>query len=325
MAQRYYPYTKPPVEVVNSVLDFLSGFSPMSKGLREAFLDKAFEVSLKAGSFLLKKGEKSRYFYFLVNGIVTGYRIKGSKKLTTFICVDGEFVAAIEGMYGDVPTVDNMLISSDSYLVALRTEDLLSFYIDFPEMNVIMRKILESYYTIAHERSIMIRMGTARERYEYYLKNLPDPSDKVPAELVASFLDMKISTLEKIKKDIAQSDKKSWLVNDVYKLEKAMTVDRLYQEKRITLKALALHLDMSAHSLSYLLNDHYEKSFSDFVNFFRIDYVKKQLMDKNNFEYLTIEALGDLAGFSSKSTFFAAFKKETGHSPLEFFKNQNLE
>jgi len=52
--------------------------------------------------------------------------------------------------------------------------------------------------------------------------------------------------------------------------------------------------------------------------------VKKQLME-NNFEHLTIEALGDLAGFSSKSTFFAAFKKETGHSPLEFFKNQNLE
>lgn len=324
MPSRYLPNIKPPVAVVNSILDLLSGFYLMSNELRSAFLEKSFEVSIQKGSYLIKKGEKSRYFYFLVKGIVTGYRIKGNKRLTTFICVDGDFVSAIEGMYGNVPSVDNVIASSDSYLVGLRTEDLLGFYIDFPEMNVIMRKILENYYTIAHERSIMIRMGTAREKYEYYLKSLPGQSDKVPAELVASFLDLKVSTLEKIKKERESSKHESW-ISEIPKLEYAMMIDKLYQRKRITLKAVALHLNISAHNLSYLLNHHYQKSFSDFVNSFRISFVKAQLKDKNNFQFLTIEALGDQAGFSSKSTFFSAFKKQTGFSPLEFFKNQIAE
>ena len=73
-----------------------------------------------------------------------------------------------------------------------------------------------------------------------------------------------------------------------------------------------------------LLNNHYRKSFADFINIFRVNYVKEKLRKNDALQQITIEALGNQAGFSSKSNFFLTFKKHTGMSPLEYIRNGKL-
>ncbi|PYF76532.1 helix-turn-helix domain-containing protein [Pedobacter nutrimenti] len=319
MPSRYAPFKKPESFIINPVLDVLSSFGPMSTDLRNAFLERAFEVKLKKGSFLIKSGETSKYLYFLVSGIIAGYRTKGNESLTTFICVDGEFVSAIVGMYGTAPSEDSMVAEEDSYLIGLRSTDLLYFFDTYPEMNIIMRRILELYYKVAHERAVNIRMGSAKEKYEYYLRSLPGQFDKVPVELVASYLDMKGSTLEKIKKEM-ESTRSTNLLLLLPKLQEVMQSEQLFRKKRITLGELSAHLQIGTHHLSHLLNQHYGKNFQDFINQWRVDFVVDLLSQNDALQYLTIEAIGLQAGFSSKSTFFAAFKKEKGCSPLKYIK-----
>lgn len=323
MPVRYFPYSKPPFSEVDRVLNLLSEFYPMSDQLRQEFHARSFEVKLKKGDFLIKSGDFNQYFYFLLKGVVTGSRISGHKKMTTFICVEGDFVSAIDGMYGGTPSEDNIIAADESELIALKCTDLLFFFDTYPEMNIIMRKILEVYYANAHERAIIMRMGSAREKYEYFLKSIPGKSDRVSEEQTASFLDMKVSTLTKIKREVETTNKDLWVLENIPRLEKAMVENKLYQQKRITLKQVAAHLNITAHNLSFLLNYYYQKSFSDFINSFRINFVKTQLVNDENRQLLTVEALGDSAGFSSKSTFFSAFKKQTGLSPLEYYKNES--
>ncbi|TDO19062.1 helix-turn-helix domain-containing protein [Pedobacter duraquae] len=320
MPTRHHPYTKPAEHILDHALAVLSNFHPVSIPLATAFKTHSFEVVLPKGQYLLKQGEFSGYQFFLVSGVVEGYRIMGKTRLTTFITVGGDFLSAIDGMYGTSVLEDSAVAATDCYLIGLHTQHLLHFFDIYPEMNIIMRKILEIYYRIAHQRSVITRMGTAKEKYAYYLQTRTGDNDGIPLSLIASFLDIKTETLKVTIRRQSKSD--ALLVNaeHIAKLQQLISTESLFLEKQIRLKSIAQRVNLSPHELSALLNNHHKKNFTDFINIFRVNYVKEKLRSDTELLQLTIEALGDQAGFSSKSAFFFAFKKHTGMSPLEYIR-----
>ena len=100
-------------------------------------------------------------------------------------------------------------------------------------------------------------------------------------------------------------------------LHKVMHEKQFHRNTNVKLNDIAKELRISSHQLSQLLNDNLGKSFALFINEYRIDEAKQLLEEKNKF---TLEAIGFEAGFSSKSNFYATFKKVTGHTPSEYKK-----
>lgn len=90
-----------------------------------------------------------------------------------------------------------------------------------------------------------------------------------------------------------------------------------YRQPELTLGDLAERLGTSPHRLSEVLNGQLALSFYDFVNGYRVREVQARLVgpDGARYTYLTL-ALE--AGFASKSTFNAAFKKLTGMTPSDY-------
>lgn len=111
-----------------------------------------------------------------------------------------------------------------------------------------------------------------------------------------------------------QNKEASLLVNS---LKNKMDDKQFYKDTNIKLNDIAKELQISSHQLSQLLNDNLGKSFAKFINGYRIEEAKKLLKENNQF---TLEAIGFEAGFSSKSTFYAAFKKNVGQTPSEYKK-----
>jgi YesN/AraC family two-component response regulator len=69
-----------------------------------------------------------------------------------------------------------------------------------------------------------------------------------------------------------------------------------------------------------VLNNVIEKNFRDWINEFRINHFIEMFIiykDKK-----TIEALAQESGFKNPATFYNAFKKLTGLSPSQYFKNR---
>ncbi|MBL8172151.1 MAG: AraC family transcriptional regulator, partial [Acidobacteria bacterium] len=65
------------------------------------------------------------------------------------------------------------------------------------------------------------------------------------------------------------------------------------------------------------------QSFTDLINAYRVEDAKRRLLDPT-WKHYSILAIAEEAGFSSKSTFNAVFKKHTGQTPSEFRASSNL-
>jgi len=90
-----------------------------------------------------------------------------------------------------------------------------------------------------------------------------------------------------------------------------------YTNSELTLNQLAEMLSISSHNLSEIINTQLRQNFFDFVNAYRLEKVKKDLVDPAK-AHLTILAIAFEAGFNSKSSFNLIFKKQTNLTPSEY-------
>lgn len=107
------------------------------------------------------------------------------------------------------------------------------------------------------------------------------------------------------------------------KLKSVILIDKPFLDPNLTVRKLAKTIDSNEKYMSYLINKKYNKNFSNFINEYRIEFAKKILLEKEYKQY-TIEAIGGLSGFNSKSGFNTIFKKSTGVTPSQYKKEKAL-
>ncbi len=101
-----------------------------------------------------------------------------------------------------------------------------------------------------------------------------------------------------------------------------MEEDKLYLEPSLNLQSVSTHTSIAQKTISYILNNYQNKSFNEFVNEYRIQEVKKRLLEKGK-DHLTIYGMALDCGFNSQATFQRAFKSVTGVSPKEYLSMQS--
>jgi AraC-like DNA-binding protein len=106
----------------------------------------------------------------------------------------------------------------------------------------------------------------------------------------------------------------------IKKLLTFMQHQKPYLDPELSLSSLSKELGLNRNQLSQLINDGLGENFYDFVNKYRVDEVKRLLIDpaKQNYNLL---GMALEAGFKSKSTFNLVFKRFTGLTPTEYKKN----
>ncbi|MEM5549148.1 helix-turn-helix domain-containing protein [Pseudoalteromonas neustonica] len=98
-------------------------------------------------------------------------------------------------------------------------------------------------------------------------------------------------------------------------LNQLMAKDQLYIDPQLTLPRLAKRLSTSHTVLSQLLNKHYQMNFKQYVNSLRVACAKELLLARPN---TSIDDIAEQSGFSAPSTFYNAFKQQTGLTPNKY-------
>ncbi|MEP3571464.1 MAG: helix-turn-helix domain-containing protein, partial [Flavobacteriaceae bacterium] len=120
------------------------------------------------------------------------------------------------------------------------------------------------------------------------------------------------------------STKKESLTSDNHyfkKLEVLCKDHKIYRDSTLNREKVAKQLGISAGYLSQLVNTVAEKNFTNYINHYRIEAIKEMILD-SEFENYSLLAIGLESGFTSKTTFYKAFKKATGMTP-NAYRNSN--
>jgi len=94
-----------------------------------------------------------------------------------------------------------------------------------------------------------------------------------------------------------------------------------FLKKEINLGYLTHYLGTNSKYLTEMLREYKRKSFSQYINDLRIDYIMKLLYNEPKYREYKIDYLAKECGFSSRNIFTRAFKNKTGMLPSYFIEN----
>jgi TolB-like protein/AraC-like DNA-binding protein/Tfp pilus assembly protein PilF len=104
-------------------------------------------------------------------------------------------------------------------------------------------------------------------------------------------------------------------------LKQLMHGEEIYTDSLLSLRQVAEKTGLHPNKLSWLLNEHLNKNFNEYINAFRLETFKRKALDPKN-KHLTILGLAYESGFNSKTKFNGYFKKMEGITPTAWMKKQ---
>ncbi|GEM_PF-3178710 len=99
--------------------------------------------------------------------------------------------------------------------------------------------------------------------------------------------------------------------------------EEFFTDPYLNVDTLAEKLGISTAHLRLLIKSRHNRSFSEYINYLRVEKAKK-LLSEPEYQHYTLQAVGEDAGFNSRSTFYRCFKKITGLTPKEFRERHSL-
>ncbi|MCI9843376.1 helix-turn-helix domain-containing protein [Flavobacterium pectinovorum] len=142
-------------------------------------------------------------------------------------------------------------------------------------------------------------------------------------EAIFNFLnnDLAISSshLQIIENNNVEEYRQSITADNLYfqKLELLCKEQHIYTDSTLNREKVAEKLSISPGYLSQIMNAITGDNFANYINQYRVEAVK-EMISNTEYENYNLLAMGLESGFTSKATFYKAFKKHTGQTPNEY-------
>jgi AraC-like DNA-binding protein len=92
--------------------------------------------------------------------------------------------------------------------------------------------------------------------------------------------------------------------------------DKIYRTQNLSVVTVAEALGVNKNHLSHLINNYYQRNFSEYTNHYRVEEAKEIFKKQcNNY---TMQHIAEIVGFTYRTTFNDVFKKIVGITPSEY-------
>ncbi|RZJ64971.1 MAG: Crp/Fnr family transcriptional regulator [Flavobacterium sp.] len=159
---------------------------------------------LKKRHYLLREGDSCQYMAFVSKGLLRTYNIddKGNEHMSIF-GLEGWWLSDFNSFLTGEPSVFNIDAIEDSDLLLISRADYEAITLAVPVMDRYFR-ILYQNSLVTKERRLMSSIThSAEEKYLQLIQHDPKLSERIPQNMIASYLGIAPETLSRIRKNLA--------------------------------------------------------------------------------------------------------------------------
>ena len=180
-----------------SVLKSLSHFEP--KELDK--ISKVFRpISLKKGGLILHQGEVCQEFYYVVSGCIRTYFIdRNGREKTRYIMFENYIGTALSSFVTQEPSLEFIDALEDTVLLSIHHSHFYRLTKEIENWKAFYLRILEMAYVFQNRKIEQLVTLTAKQRFDYILREKPFYIQRLPNKILASYLDMREETLSRLK------------------------------------------------------------------------------------------------------------------------------
>ncbi|MEM9549453.1 MAG: Crp/Fnr family transcriptional regulator [Bacteroidota bacterium] len=157
-------------------------------------------LSMKAGEYLLREGQISSAFYFVIEGVIRMHYLVDGLEKTTFFYEKNDFVSSYESFTKQVPSPHNLQTIKDSKVAVFSMEVVGEILSLFPRFEMLSRIVMEEELSTYQDMIASFVTRNAEQRYDELLQNRAHLLQLVPQHQIATYLGVSPETLSRIKK-----------------------------------------------------------------------------------------------------------------------------
>ena len=182
----------------NKLFDFISKYITLSEDEKKAIIDLDIFRNYAKGAILLKEGEISNKYYFVIKGCLRCYYIIDGEEKTT------AFYTEMEGL------IPNCVLTKmhSKYFIVCAQDSILSvsnpnmetgMFSKFPKFEIMCRILSEELLAKQQINFDEFKTSSPEQRYLNLLQKRPDLIQRVPQHQLASYLGIKPESLSRLR------------------------------------------------------------------------------------------------------------------------------
>ncbi|AOW20221.1 Crp/Fnr family transcriptional regulator [Urechidicola croceus] len=158
---------------------------------------------VRQGSKLIEIGNKPKYFYFLITGIVRVYTItKNGKESNSLLIPEYNYFAPFTSLILDSPSAVTVECLTDCELAECNYKLFIKLADEYTDINILHRKNLEKIFINSEKRDIELTTLTATERYIALKNRIPNIDNLITQKHIASHIGITAVQLSRLKKQL---------------------------------------------------------------------------------------------------------------------------
>jgi len=172
-------------------------FKPPDKAIIE---DKLVVREVPKGHTLVDLEQIAQEVYFINRGCMRFfYLTPEGKDITGFVFVENMFAGSHESFFSQVPSNQILETLEDCELLAISFEALHELYAKVPDINILVRKVLEMRMSHAQKVIASLIMNKPEDRYTAYTNLHPGIEQRIPQHILSSYMGITPVSLSRIR------------------------------------------------------------------------------------------------------------------------------
>lgn len=185
--------------MIEKMIDYYNRVHPMPPELQQEMIAATTIEEYPKKTVLLREGQVANYACFVIKGLARGYYTMNDRETTRLFMDEGFVITSWQSFYSRQPSHEAIELLEDSILACLHYDDIQRLYAEWPDFNILGRKMTERFFYLSEQRGIMLRQHSAEEKYTMFTEQYPTLFQRISQKQIATYLGIKEETLSRVR------------------------------------------------------------------------------------------------------------------------------